>query len=1272
MIRSIQGASAALAPTELWKFAFPETIVRAVQPAAGPEFYLHPRYRSRSPLDAMLQKVAAGSDQFITEKYADQIASILNAWSAALRTSPANVGALRKFLADDFSGYSPSEAKQEQLRSRIIDISKQSFPQPALNASQFLDELRTDWSGFIRIKTADFQITRIDANLPQLLTRIRYEFVGNGKNFHLEQRTGEWEIEWAVTSSAEFRVTDWKAIGETRSVAATPIFTDIAPRAFSACASFPDQLLHGSDYWRTLLDGATGIDVYGHNGVAVGDIDNDGFDDLYICQPAGIPNRLYRNRGNGTFEDITQSVGVGLLENTTNALFVDIDNDGRQDLIVVLTSGPMLFLNQGEGKFRQKPDAFKFATSPQGTFTGAAVADYDRDGWLDIYFSLYTFYQGTDQYRYPLPYYDANNGPPNFMMRNNRDGTFVDVTGATGLDKSNSRYSFCCGWNDYNNDGWPDLYVVNDFGRKNLYRNNGDGTFTDVAAELGAEDVGAGMSVCWFDYDNDGKDDLYVANMWTAAGERISMQKIFQETAPASIRALYQQHAMGNSLLRNNGKNFQDTTETAGVALGRWAWSSDAWDVDHDGFLDIYVTNGMVSGLSKPDLNSFFWRQTVANSPEDATPSDNYEKGWNAVNELIRADGTWSGYERNVFYLNHGNGIFSDVSGAAGLDFIEDGRAFALSDFDHDGRQEVFLKSRNAPQLRLLKNVIKELPPSICFRLRGTKSNRDAIGAVVTLKSGQLPQRRTLQAGSGFLSQHSKDLMFGLGDAREASVSIRWPSGLVQEFHNLPPDHLIVVEEGLSKFEILAFSKNTPGAAGTLETDQTEATANAERLQPEPLPEVVETWLLSPIAAPDFSLPDSAGKTWTLWSLKGQTVFLSFCTSKSPTCREWLLALQNKHREWSAEGISLFAINVDDWLKEQNQAQGFAKDAANLQLSFPVLRGSDDVSAIYNIVFRYIFDRHRDLPLPTSFLISAQGEIVKVYQGTVNIEAIDHDFRQIPQTSAERLAAALPFPGITAITDFPRNYLSFGSIFFQRGYYEQAAASFEQARRDDPNGAEPEYGLGSVYLQLGNDDEARKCFEQATKLQARYPETLPNAWNNLGLLATRAGQMDQAVEYFQQALKLSPAYLIALENLGNAYRRQRKWEDARQVLERAVVVDPQSPEANYSLGMVFAQMNDSDRAYDYLQRALKLRPDYPEALNNLGVLYLRTNRRNEAVDEFEQCIHVAPDFDQSYLNLARVYALENSPGKARSILLELLKRHPSHPQAEAMLKELPQ
>src|SRR5213594_3416586 len=139
-------------------------------------------------------------------------------------------------------------------------------------------------------------------------------------------------------------------------------------------------------------------------------------------------------------EDITEASEVGIIENTACALFADIDNDGRQDLIVVRTNGPLLFLNEGGGKFRQKPEAFKFASAPQGTFTGAAVADCDRDGWLDVYFCLYVYYQGTDQYKYPSPYYDAQNGPPNFLMRNQRDRTFRDVTKEAGLDQNNTRY----------------------------------------------------------------------------------------------------------------------------------------------------------------------------------------------------------------------------------------------------------------------------------------------------------------------------------------------------------------------------------------------------------------------------------------------------------------------------------------------------------------------------------------------------------------------------------------------------------------------------------------------------------------------------------------------------------------------------------------------------------------------------------------------------------------------------------------------------------------
>ncbi len=302
--------------------------------------------------------------------------------------------------------------------------------------------------------------------------------------------------------------------------------------------------------------------------------------------------------------------------------------------------------------------------------------------------------------------------------------------------------------------------------------------------------------------------------------------------------------------------------------------------------------------------------------------------------------------------------------------------------------------------------------------------------------------------------------------------------------------------------------------------------------------------------------------------------------------------------------------------------------------------------------------------------MDANGDIVKIYQGPLDPTRAEQDSHEIPQTNTARLARALPFQGNSATYEFGRNNLSLGSAFFQHGYFDPAEVSFQLALRDDPSSAEALYGLGSIYLKQEKLTEARASFEQALQQTASYPDTRPNAWNNLGLIATREGRTSDAIGYFEQALSQNPDHWIALENLGNAYRQQKRWPEARQMLERAVAVRPQDPEANYSLAMVFAQMDDSDRAYEYLERALKLRPGYPEALNNLGVLYLRTKRRDDAIRSFEECIRVAPGFDRSYLNLARVYAIEGDREKARTVLRALLKEHPDHPQARQTLDQL--
>ena len=1223
---------------------------------------LTPHYPAKSPLEDVLRLVAPGSDEYVTERYAFEIESLLKQWSQALKTSVHDLSPLAKSLDPALQASPLVPEKEMALRTgEGIDSTRCQFATHLIpGRERFLEEIHT-WLGQVsHVETAEFEIVGIEETASAPLTvqlDIRYDIVATRSDERREERVGHWRTEWTRDASNAWKARKWEASEETVSVAHAPAFIDVTPQALGGTESYKKQMLRGVDYWRTVLDSACGIDVYGNNGVAAGDFDNDGFDDLYISQPAGLPNRLYRNRGDGTFEDVTEKAGVGVLDNTACALFADFENKGLQDLLVVCASGPLLFLNQGNGTFSLKRDAFKFARTPQGTFTHAAIADYDRDGRLDIYFCLYNYYLGLDQYHYPVPYFDARNGPPNFLLHNEGNGTFVDRTEASGLNANNDRYSFACAWGNSHSNGAPDLYVANDFGRSNLYRNNGDGTFTDISTDAHVEDAGAGMSASWSDFDNDGHQDIYAANMWSSAGQRVSAQKIFQEKAPDDIRALYRRHARGNSLYRNQGDGkFKNVSDQAGVEMGRWSWCSDFWDFDHDGYSDLYVANGYISGPERNDFGSFFWRQVVAKSPEDTTPSQAYEHGWNALNELIRSDGSWSSYERNVVFANNRDGTFSEVSGAVGLDFPEDSRSFALADIDHDGRLEVILKNRNAPQLRILHNAMKDIGHSIAFRLRGQKSNRDGIGTAITLEAGNLRQTKSLQAGSGFLAQHTKEIFFGVGKPEsKLQATVQWPSGLSQQFHDLPVNHRIEIEEGSPTFTAKPFtappqSYAQPGPQPALE----------------PLPSVVDTWLIEPLKAPEFSLPDLAGKTRELRSFLGSFVLLNFWATKAPLCRDELTRLHQHRSVFAANKLSVVAINVDT----ADDMQAAKSSATQWALSFPTLFATEDVAGIYNIIYRYLFDRRRDLAIPTSFLLDADGMIVKLYQGPVDPELLLQDIKNVPATATDRMQKALPLGGALYQDAFQRNDFTYGVALFQHGYLDAAAASFQQVIAQKPNNPEAYYNLGTLNLRRNDLQQARQYLEQTLKLRPNYPE----AWNNLGMISAQQGQAEEAIQNFQESLRQRPNYAVALLNLGNVYRRQGAFDKAQELLSRALEIQPDDAEVNYSLGMFYAQQGQMQPAADYLEKAIELRPDYPEALNNLGVLFVRGKDYSKAEEQFKTCVRVAPKFDQSYLNLARLYVIQNDKEKARDVLLELLRIQPGHQgaqQALEMLKSLP-
>ncbi len=1217
-----------------------------------------PHYPTESPLADLLRLVPPGSDQYITERYAFEIEKIFARWSENLRGSARDHAAPLEWMEASLDATFLGGGNERKIRSTPgIDVFIRTFaPAAEVSRERFAEGLR-DWLKELEtIKTAEFEIYAIEALDGAALsvqTRIRYDLVAKRQDGQLEERVGSWLIHWKSSAAQGWKALRWEVDAETVSILAGQAFIDVTESALGRTESYRNQLLHGADYWRTTLDGAVGMDLYCNNGLAMGDYDNDGFDDLYVCQAAGLPNRLYHNRGDGTFEDVTERAGVGVLDNTASALFADFDNRGLQDLLVVCGTGPLLFRNQGDGTFLLKRDAFKFKRPPQGTFTHAAIADYDRDGRVDIYFCLYMYYLGLDQYHYPIPYYDARNGPPNSLFHNEGNGTFVEMTEAAGLDVENNRYSFSCAWGDADGNGLLDLFVSNDFGTSQLYRNNGNGTFTDVSAQAGVEGVGAGMACCWGDYDNDGRQDAYVPSMWEAAGQRVAGQPQFHANAPAQIRELYQRHARGNALYRNRGDGtFSNVGRAAGVEMGRWSWSSDFLDFDHDGYADLYVANGYITGANHEDLASFFWRQVVARSSDDATPALAYERGWNAINELVRSDYSWHGRARNVLFANNHDGTFSEISGPSGLDFLEDSRSFALADLDHDGRLEVVLKNRNAPQLRVVHNAMEQVGKSICFRLRGRNSNRDAIGASVTVEAGELRQTKYLQAGTGFLAQHTKELFFGVG-THEGSIraTVRWPNGSSQVFENLAANQRIAIEEGSQAVQAKPFAK-TPAPFEKPSLTQTG----------DSLPTTVGTWLIEPLKAPEFSLPDLAGTSHSLKTLRGSFVLLTFWSVNAPVSLQQLQSLRGEKPAFDRGGLRVLAVNVD----EQPDADAARTYAAQKHFPFPVLFATTEMAGIYNIIYQHLFDRRRNLGLPTSFLIDGEGMIVRVYQGLNDSAQMAADARQVPASPEARMAKALPFRGMLVQDAFQRNDFTYGVAMFQHGYLEQAWDSFQQVIAAKPNDADAYYNLGTLSLRRNNLEAAAGYLQKTVALKPDYPE----AWNNLGMMAAQQGRADEAISDFERSLQLRPGYAIALLNLGNVYRRMKQFDKAATYLDQAMREQPDDPEVSYSQGMLYAQQDQLEKAEEFLTRAISLRPNYPEALNNLGVVYVREQNYPKAMDQFQAGIKVAPSYGQSYLNLARLDLMLNEKEKARSVLEQMLQVLPENAEAKRNLEML--
>lgn len=437
-----------------------------------------------------------------------------------------------------------------------------------------------------------FKIIRVHVESASSTTRVIVESHGKNPNITLQQHA-TWDCTWiparkrgGLPQLSDINVLDFEEV--TSPSYDTPWFTDCTASVMGWHANSNDPLLRGIDDWRKQLDWRLTQDVTGPHGLSVGDVNGDGLEDLYVCETGGLPNRLLIQNPDGTVRDASNGSGVNFLEPSASSLLVDLDQDSDLDLVLATGRYVLFLANNGKGIFERR-----FEHTSDSVLRSLSAIDYNKDGKLDIYACGYYARSG-DRLGLgrPVPYHDANNGVRNFLLQNNH-WQFTDVTKAVGLDTNNQRFSYAASWEDFDNDGDPDLYVANDFGRNNLFRNDA-GKFTDIAAEAGVEDLSAGMSVSWGDYNRDGWMDLYIGNMFSSAGNRIAFQRKYRSGDDASD---FQRHARGNSLFLNQKDGtFLDVSEEANVTLGRWAWCSSFADINNDGWEDILVANGMVTG----------------------------------------------------------------------------------------------------------------------------------------------------------------------------------------------------------------------------------------------------------------------------------------------------------------------------------------------------------------------------------------------------------------------------------------------------------------------------------------------------------------------------------------------------------------------------------------------------------------------------------------------------------------------------------------------------
>ena len=995
-----------------------------------------------------------------------------------------------------------------------------------------------------------------------------------------------------------------------------------------------------------------GVEALG-SGAVFFDYNGDGHMDLYVVNGADLPghvspqpprNALYRNRTDGRF--VETAAGVADTSYGMGCSAGDYDNDGDADIFVANFGTNVLYCNEG-GRFADVTAA-AIPDSDHSWSTGSAFVDYDLDGDLDLYVANYLDYQfetdpldengrlKKDRRHYAPTEYP---GRRDFLYRNEGEGRFVDVTEEARLFSLEGR-ELGAVFFDWDGDGDPDMFQANDATPNFLYRNEGDGSFSEIGLAAGAayNEAGkpeGGMGTDIADTDGDGHLEIVVTNFqWES-------------------NTLYQ--SKGDGLWRD-----RSTASGLGApSFDRLAFGVNFFDIDRDGDSDLYVANGHID-------------ENIA----DFDPQVSHG-------------------QRDQLFLNDGQGRFAEISAQAGPFFQRAmvGRGAATADYDNDGDGDLFVVNSNQPAV-LLRNDTASANHWLTLRLVGTRSNRDGLGSRVTVRTGDREQTQQTRSSFSYLSQSDPRLFFGLGAYDRADrIDIAWPSGIRQQLKDVEADQILNISEPTESvadhtgdsphegafqagehpappaFDLEQFWREAPPVL--IDAGRFAPPDGADRASVEDIDALTETVASNP-RNPDahFRLAEALYRLRRYEVAEAhyqRAVALDSSHAQAYTGLGKLYGDQGNRTKALAALQQALALGDEAiahyYLGNFYASQGSYQQAI-LHYEQAIERRSDYEQAYINLAGVHA----RQTEYSTAIQVLTRG--VAALPGSAELKfrlgwnyfvqgryaaALEH-FQQVVRLDPQRHQAydfiarmyiaqekreeaqQLLQQALAAHPDASALLARLGILLLDAGNPVQASEHLERAIRSDPDHAEAYYSLGQAYLRIGLSDKGHAVLRYFEFLQDNYRELLD----------------------LKTAIVLNPSDATACFGLGKVYGRIGRYEAARQAYLAVLKIDPSHLDAQNNLGNIYLRQQRPHQAIQVFSALLQADSSYVRAYNNLGYAYLAINQPQRAIQTYKKAIAIDPQYAQAYSSLGSIYMQQGriSAAQEQLIIYEELTQHP--------------